>query len=89
MQPAGSQANSEASGNVKLYIIISTQIDKKGKINSLTTKNCDKIDKFQEIKNILVQSLKCDNVPTFAHYQVNSEWNEKKCKCKRNPKRHE
>ena len=72
MQPAGSQANSEASCDVKLYIIISAQIDK-GKINSLTTKNCDKIDKFKELKNILVKSLKCDNVPTFAHYQVNSE----------------
>ena len=63
----------EASCDVKLYIIISTQIDKKGKISSLTTKNCDKMEKFKKLQTILVKSLKFDSVSMFAHYQVNSE----------------
>ena len=66
-------AKLEASCDVKLYIIISTQIDKKGKIRSSTTKNCDKMEKFKKLKTILVKSLKCDSISMFAYYQVNSE----------------
>ena len=59
----------EASCDVKLYIIISTQVDKKGKISSLTTKNnCDKMEKFKKLKTILVKSFKCDSVSMFAYY---------------------
>ena len=48
-----------------------------------------KLRSLKKLKTILVKSLKCDRVSMFAQYQVNSEWNEKKYKCKRNPKRHE